>query len=284
MVERAFTPNSAAILLTQWLDAVGDIGRFPVNVDQLALGLSDALKWPDAITRVEAANIKSFEGGLFNLSKQEWVLLYNQNLRSPGRILFTKAHEIGHYLLHRLKQESFECSSADMLDWESEERQMEKEADQFASNLLMPFKQFRQLVPESTIDFDVLSRMAAMFGVSLTAACLRWIQFTPLSAMLVLSRDGFMMWSVSTDAARKNGAYFATKGRPVELPTASLAANTSVASSRTGQNISLSTWFRHAHKDAVAKEMKLVCDNYEYILSIVLMSPGDKVWAPRDWS
>ena len=34
-------------------------------------------------------------------------------------------------------------------------------------------------------------------------------------------------------------------------------------------------------RDAVAKEMKLVCENYGYTLTLLSLSNGDKVWEPR---
>ena len=51
--------------------------------------------------KVEAVDIKNFDGALFaNEAKDRWMLLYNNGLKSPGRIRFTQAHELGHYILH----------------------------------------------------------------------------------------------------------------------------------------------------------------------------------------
>jgi hypothetical protein len=285
MPEATFTPVTAAIRLTHWLDAAAAAGlqRFPVDIEQLALYVGRELKWPDPIFKVVAADIPSFEGGLFHVEDQGWALLYNRNMTSQGRIRFTQAHELGHYLVHRLAQQEFQCSQADMVHWGPEMRSIEAEADDFASNLLMPMKQFRACTSASDIDFDILSDTSNMFGVSLTAAALRWIRSTEQSAVLILSRDGFMDWAISSDKARANGAFYKTKGRVVELPAGSIAANEAIASCRTGDQISLNTWFEHAHRDAVAREMKLVCENYGYTLTLLSLSNGDKAWAPRDW-
>ncbi|MGJ7537733.1 MULTISPECIES: ImmA/IrrE family metallo-endopeptidase [unclassified Variovorax] len=285
MPEATFTPAAAAIRLTHWLDAAAAAGlrRFPVDVEQLALYVGQELKWPDPIFKVVAADIPSFEGGLFHVEDQGWALLYNRNMTSQGRIRFTQAHELGHYLVHRLAQQEFQCSQADMVHWGPEMRSIEAEADDFASNLLMPMKQFRACTSASDIDFDILSDTSNMFGVSLTAAALRWIRSTEQSAVLILSRDGFMDWAISSDKARANGAFYKTKGRVIELPAGSIAANEAIASCRTGDQVSLNTWFEHAHRDAVAREMKLVCENYGYTLTLLSLSNGDKAWAPRDW-
>ena len=286
MLEETFTPATAAIKLTHWLDAAAAAGlqRFPVDVEQLALYVGKELRWHDPIFKVVAADIPSFEGGLFHVEAQGWALLYSRKMTSEGRIRFTQAHELGHYLIHRLKQEQFECSQADMVHWGPEMRSIEAEADDFASNLLMPMKQFRACTSTSDIDFDILADASNKFGVSLTATALRWIRSTEQSAVLILSRDGFMDWAISSDKARSNGAFYKTKGRVVELPSGSIAADESIASCRNCDQISLDTWFEHAHCDAVAREMKLVCENYGYTLTLLGLSNGDKVWAPRDWS
>lgn len=285
MAGETFTAPAAAIKLTHWLDAAEAAGlqRFPVDVELLALHVGQQLKWPDPIFKVVAADIPSFEGGLFHVEDQGWALLYNRNMTSEGRIRYTQAHELGHYLVHRLAQQEFQCSQADMVHWGPEMRSIEAEADDFASNLLMPVKQFRACTSASDIDFDILSDASDKFGVSLTAAALRWIRSTEQSAVLILSRDGFMDWAVSSDKARANGAFYRTKGRVVELPAGSIAANESIAAQRSGVLVSLDAWFEHAHPDAVAREMKLVCGNYGYTLSLLSLSTGDKVWAPRDW-
>ena len=92
-----------------------------------------------------------------------------------------------------------------------------------------------------------------------------------------------MDWAISSYKARANGAFYRTTGRVVELPPGSLAADETIASNRSGDPISLNTWFKHAHRDAVAKEMKLVCENYGYTLTLLSLSNGDKVWEPKEW-
>jgi hypothetical protein len=184
-------------------------------------------------------------------------------------------------LLHREKQQQFECSSRDVME-DDDERKVESEAHEFAASLLMPLNHFRKHVPDG-IDLEALSDASTHFGVSLTAAALRWIKSTQESAVLVLSRDGYILWSVSSDHARaKSGAYFKTKGRAVELPAGSLAADDSRPSSRTGEGVALNVWFPHAHPEATAREMKIRCDNYDYTLTLLHLSKGEKVWKPFD--
>ncbi|MES1980087.1 MAG: ImmA/IrrE family metallo-endopeptidase [Pseudomonadota bacterium] len=277
------SPFLAAAKLTHWLDAfasAGHLQRFPVAVDDLALWVGSEMKWADPVLEVKGARISSFEGGLFHSADRGgWLLLYNESMRSPGRIRFTKAHELGHYVLHRSRQSVFECTQEDMVHWGASARQLESEADDFASNLLMPLTHFRSATEGSIIDFDVLGACADKFGVSLTAAALRWVKSTLESAVLILSRDGFIDWSVSSDRAFKNGAYFKTRNVVTELPQNSLTAASLTESTRMAQTVAAKVWFPHAHASAELREMNVVCDNYGYTLTVLHLSPGEKVWS-----
>lgn len=280
-----FTSSSAAIKLSHWLDAYANHGypRLPVDVNQLALAIGSQLGWDDRITKVEAFPLNSFEGGLFKLDNQSWALLYNGHQQSSGRIRFTQAHELGHFLLHRAKQDRFECSVEDIIHWGADLQQLESEADDFAAKLLLPLTHFRSSIQGQPIDFEILSAAAEKFGVSLTAACLRWIHSTEDSAVLIFSRDGFINWSVSSDRAFKNGAFIKTKNKVVELPAGSIAGDENRSFLKLGEKLSLKTWFQHAHQDAEVREMKLSCDNYGYVLTLLHLSRSDKTFPPGNW-
>ncbi len=66
-----------------------------------------------------------------------WGIAYNGKAR-PERQRFTIAHELGHFILHRNQQPSFNCDSQSVHTGIDGLRQIEREADEFAGNLLMP--------------------------------------------------------------------------------------------------------------------------------------------------
>lgn len=111
------------VKVVEAVSAAHGIARFPVDVPQLALECAQIFNWADPITKVQAAAIKGFDGALFpGESRKEWLLLTNNTVTSPGRVRFTQAHELGHYILHRMYRESFQCSDADMLNWSPDDR------------------------------------------------------------------------------------------------------------------------------------------------------------------
>lgn len=275
------TPQRAAIQLYKIVDAFSkgqNVSTFPVNVEQIALCIADQFKWSDPITAVVPADIPKFEGALIpNDRRNKWMLLYNDKLGSQGRIRFTIAHELGHYVLHRLKRQKFECSEKDMLNWSSVDKNIEAQAHQFASYLLMPLDDFRRQIT-SAVDFDLLGLCADRYAVSLTAAALKWIDFTEEKAVLISHNDGYIDWSWSSKSARESGAFFKASGGPIEVPLGSVAAEESIRHHRSGIQIPLSTWWPSAEDDAQVREMKISADQYGNILTMLVLPRYAKAW------
>lgn len=285
MTIETLTPPKAANRLNRILEAVSsahELNRFPVNIEELALGANNVFGWKDAIAEIHPADIPGFEGCLFlNDAKTNWFILYNNSMRSPGRVRFTQAHELGHYILHRYQRDSFECqTAADMYNISNADKDIESEADEFASYLLMPFDDFRNQFNDS-VDLDILGYCAARYGVSLTAAILRWLDMTPLKAVLIVSRSGFMKWAWSSKSAYNSGAFFQTKQKTIPIPTNSLAANDSIRQERKGVDIPGRVWFRHAEDVMVLKEMKILSDNFDYVITLLILPTVAEVWPER---
>ena len=90
----------------------------------------------------------------------------------------------------------------------------------------MPLNDFRvQISAKERCDLVGLGDPADRYDVSLTAATLRWLDYTERPAMLIVSREGFVLWARSSKSALKSGLYIKTRGRPpVELPAKALAS------------------------------------------------------------
>jgi len=277
------SPSKAANHLNKIARAFHDVhgsDRFPVNVDDLILGCADIFKWSDPITKIEEANIPKFEGMLAsNDDQSKWMIAYNSTLHSPGRIRFTKAHELGHYILHRKQRQEFMCSRDDMLDWHSN-NVIESEADTFASYLLMPLDDFRQQI-DNRINLDMLQNCADRYGVSLTAAILKWLSYTDEKAVLIISNDGFMNWASSSDPAFRAGAYFKTRSNVIPIPETSLTANNSIPVNLYGEKMPAKRWFQYADSESELTEMKLHSDQYDATLTLILLPRHTDFWPPK---
>lgn len=278
-----WTPQRAAnrlAKLAEVFSAAHGVDRFPVDVPSLALETARIFGWSDPITQVQAANIKGFDGALFpGDGRKEWLLLYNETVSSPGRVRFTQAHELGHYILHRHARDSFQCNDADMLNWSRDDKDIEGQADLFASYLLMPLDDYRKQVT-NVVDLDLLGHCADRYGVSLTAAILKWLQYTDEKAVLVMSNDGFINWAWSSEPAAKAGAFFRTRNSVIPVPDSSLAAKSEIQHDRTGTLIHASVWFPHARADTPLREMKIYAEQYGIVVSLLHLPHSAEVWPP----
>jgi hypothetical protein len=267
-----FSPQRWANNLTLVLNSVYDAAteRFPVQVTQLAKDYSCQRFPDDPISLVAGDNLPTFDGALYKAppGKKGWGIIYNKAIASPGRINFTIAHEFGHYLLHRLRfPDGLECGQQDMMRWDSEYRQIEAQANDFAASLLMPLDDFRrQIDSKAKPTLDDLGGCAERYGVSLVAATLRWLQYTERRSVMVVSRDGFILWARSSSAALRTGAFFKTAGRgPITIPGQSLAARPELMEKSRGQiEHEGNVWFAEP-----CEEIALASDQYDFTISLL---------------
>ncbi|RQS20677.1 ImmA/IrrE family metallo-endopeptidase [Burkholderia sp. Bp8998] len=270
-------PKAAANQISSMLNAVLGVDRFPVKVDELALEYSRQCFADSPIDKVVGEDMDDFEGMLAaNKARSKWLIVYNSAVRSEGRKRFTVAHEFGHYLLHRHQQVHFECGTDDIETGDNNGRDIEGEADVFASTLLMPLDDFRRQVDGQPVSFDLLGHCADRYGVSLTAAALRWTEIAPKRVVLVASRDDHMLWAKSNDAAFKSGAYFATRRNTIELPRQALAHSDNGWSAGDQQTGRAQHWFPHEPASMPVTEMTRVAGQYDYTLT--LLSLPDAEW------
>jgi hypothetical protein len=146
--------------------------------------------------------------------------------------------------------------------------ELEQEADTFAAYLLMPFDDFRAHIPDDhKPTLDDLSEMAERYGVSLIASVLRWLEYTRRRSMLVVSRDGFVLWSGSSKPAVRTGLYYRTRGNvaPIEVPAASLIRRRKFADkAREGVDHPHGVWFNEE-----CREITLRSDKYDQSITIL---------------
>ena len=86
---------------------------------------------------------------------------------------------------------------------------------------------------------------------------------------MVVSRDGFVLWSRSSEPALKSGLYFKTRGQPpIELPSAALACQRHAI---TGYNASTEhdgkVWFNQP-----CKEQVIFSNQYDFTISLLFFN------------
>lgn len=246
--------------------------RFPIDVPEVAREISTGKFPDDPISLVKGKALPGFEGALMKAprGKKGWGIFYNSAVRSEGRIRFTQAHEFGHYLLHRTEYpQGIQCSPQDMVRWDSEYRQIEQQANEFASTLLMPLDDYRrQIDAKEKPTLQHIDSCAQRYGVSLMAATLKWLEYTEQRVVMAVSRDDFLLWGRSSKAAFRSGKYFKTSGRsPIPVPEKSVTAiRSGVSVGGKVLNHPAHTWF-----DEPCEEIAVSSDQFDFVMSILFL-------------
>ena len=189
---------------------------YPINVKNIIDGFVNQ-KFSNEKLTIYSQKLDSIEGALIKSeNSNEWSLLYNSNIVNTGRQNFTIAHELGHYLCHRSLQNSFNCGDKEFYQSSLE---LEKDANIFASYLLMPIDDFKVEIEGQIIDFDIFKHCADKYQTSLIATIIKWLEFTTEYGVFIVSVDDFVLWSRSSNSIYKKGIYFKSG---TELPKESI--------------------------------------------------------------
>jgi hypothetical protein len=274
----AFSPERWAFELTHILNKVFGPDHFPIDIPQLALEYSRQRYPDDPVVSVKGDDLPGFDGALFKAraGRKGWGIIFNNAITSIGRINFTLAHELGHYLLHRIRYpQGFQCGQQDVVRWDSEYGQVEHQANVFAANLLMPLDDFRRQVPDrGKVDIDMLRACAERYKVSLIAAVLRWLSYTERRAILVVSRDGFILWARSSTPALRSGAYFKTSTGPIEIPASSLPLHPEVlVDGRASIDHPRGVWLSEP-----VGETTILAEQYDFSLSLLQLDEARSIY------
>jgi hypothetical protein len=235
----------------------------------------------DPITRFHGAPWQGLDGFLQRNpdNAKEWWLVYNDNA-TPERARFTQAHELGHYVLHSRQRDEFRCGPAVIVEKDTGEPNIEAQANQFASYLLMPANDVRPRIESTEITLDLISDLARRYGVSFEAMCIRVVELTAERAVLVYWDNGMMKrWSSSVAAKRQRLRIEAPTAEPREPMPGTVAADPGVRQCPAGQYVPAGLWFTNAPGGEMLREMKHTSDTFERVLSLLIVPQFEPRWA-----
>tara|TARA_R110002050_G_scaffold118053_3_gene235139 strand:- start:779 stop:1585 length:807 start_codon:yes stop_codon:yes gene_type:complete len=162
--------------------------------------------------RVEPCDVGDDFQGCLLIDGSLKAILYNDSLPEVGRQNFTIGHELGHYCLHRDRKE-IRCSAEDIENFGGAPHgdDIEREANIFASNLLMPASDIRQQAAAAkTCNLDLTVKLASRYHTSLTATACRLVEVsTKPCAVVMVSNKNRILWGWGNTHFHK---FFAAKG------------------------------------------------------------------------
>ncbi len=119
------------------------------------------------------------------------LITINSGIAYEGKRRFTIAHELGHYELHRNAFKHHHDTDAS-LEFYFKEGNQETEANQFASELLMPEKLFASACVGKKFGPEVLRSLADRFKTSITSVAYKFFDLGNHPICLVYSRNGLV--------------------------------------------------------------------------------------------
>lgn len=216
-----------------------------------------------------------FEGALIRATNAPiGAIAVRNSIREAGRKNFTIAHEIGHFVLPGHDHASVVCTADDVADWTDvrTERNREREANEFAAELLMPTELVRVIARGSTPSLDVIEKIAREFDASLSAAASRYCDVVVERCAVIWSTDRSIQWAKRSPAF----PFFLPKGWAIKEST--FAARCFAGERVPGhpQMVPAHLWTSSAdvHSTIRLFEQSKALPAYQSVLSLVWIDPG----------
>lgn len=150
------------------------------------------------------------------------IVTINSDIQYLPKKRFVIAHEFGHLILHNKVLPIFNCDEASFMEW-YQASSYEVQANEFASELLMPTPQFVSEAKKIRVfDFNTIKSLAVYFQTSMTSTLIKFITSGTHPIAAVYSVNGKVKWqSFSHDFVFKR---FKSK-KNLALPEGSVASD-----------------------------------------------------------
>lgn len=164
--------------------------------DPTELPLSDIIMGRGAF--YEELPLEGKEGEIVSANERS-IITVNSNITYPTKKRFVAAHELGHYEMHRNIRPVFADTEEELMSWFKGGPQ-EVEANEFASEFLMPSELFYKECERKKFEPKVIEQLANRFQVSKTVTILSFLKRGNHPIFVVYCKDGKMKWwKKSTD-------------------------------------------------------------------------------------
>jgi Zn-dependent peptidase ImmA (M78 family) len=168
--------------------------------------------------RVREKDFAGFDGVLIRgKNAQKGIIGINASIREASRKHFTVAHEIGHFVIPYHQHLKTTCIANVIDRFGRGLLRPELEANEFASELLLPSKIVRDRLQLRQPSLATIGLVANEFETSLSATTWRFLDLTELPCAMVWSQEGKAVW------------YRTSEALPLKLPLKDLPAPPSVA-------------------------------------------------------
>lgn len=155
-----------------------------------------------------------FAGAMLPIDPTFGILV--NELDSRRRQRFTVAHELGHFCIQSHKNSAVLCIAPET-SWSYTDKRIEREANAFAAELLMPSRLLDPALARGAVDLVKAQEIANLCDVSDLAAAIRMCETTQERAAVVMFENGRLAWH------HRGKMPYGLPGRGSPPPAASIA-------------------------------------------------------------
>ncbi len=202
----------------------------------------------------------------------------DSSIPEEGRKRFVVAHELGHFEMHRQETHLFKCKQEYFELWLNKNPVVEREANLFASELLMPKHMFVKEANGMEPNLDSMESLACLFSTSLTATALRFLDCTFEPCAVVCSQEGVIRWCKNTEAFGRRISW----GQILNKNTYAYDFFHGAALPSDPQEVLASAWFPDSRmtQNATIQEHSLGMTSYGTVLTLLWVK--DLIDSERD--
>lgn len=198
------------------------------------------------------------------------IVSVDSKIEYPQRKRYVLAHELGHILMHADKEASFTDDDTTIDGYKKGPQ--EKEANDFAAELLMPEELFKSLCFKRKFSPDLMRELSERFNTSLTSIVYRFVDLGNHPIAAFYSKHGKAQYWKKSEGMH----YWIPDRNKLDIPSDSVANEYYVykriyRKEESAQEISKSTWFELGKydRDTPMYEFCVVTPRYNSVLSVI---------------
>ena len=211
--------------------------------------------------------MKGAEGRIINKGENSLIIV-NSNIIDYSKKRFVMSHEFGHFLMHKNLEFLFTDDESSFWNWFGNNSQ-EYEANQFASELLMPENIFIQISKKRKFSIRFLEQLKDQFVTSFMATAIKFAEVGYDPILLICTKENKIKWFV------KNKEFpFSNISINSNVPQATITSDFYLSSKEYNVPIDIDStdWnidSKYLDKSLSFFEQCIYFKNYNYVLTFI---------------
>ena len=225
-----------------------------------------------------------FEGCFLEENGAKCILI-SDDISHNKRKRFTVSHEIGHAMIPYHNRVKYECTEKDLFF--NCKVDCEKEANDFAAELLMPGNYISEVIEKFEIGWDAVKNISELCDTSLTSSAIQYIKHSLDKIAFVISEERKIKHFFLSDEMVEAKLFMKSK---LPLKRSSVAYDCFksegcvVANNVDKEEVGLYVWFPNSDDEKyVCYEHSIAIPQYNQVLSLVWVFEKDDFEDEADW-